>query len=90
MKGKGPELEEGELDSAEEAIKSAKKKKKIRAKNVYNPSPNFMNDDDDVIDDGEKFLKDIPVPFFHAKQFVELSNGNKDRQPGNETVHDRL
>ena len=37
-----------------------------------------------------EFLKGIPIPFFHAKQFVELSNGYKDRQSDNETVHDRL
>lgn len=57
MKGKGPELEEGELDSAEEAIKSAKKKKKIPAKNVYKPSTNFIDDDDEDNDDGEQYLQ---------------------------------
>ena len=57
MIGKGPELEEGELDSAEEAIKSAKKKKKIPAKNVYKPPINFMDDDEEDNDDGEQYLQ---------------------------------
>ena len=58
MKGSGSPLEEGELDSAEEAIKSAKKRKKIPAKNVYKPSTNFIDDDDeDNDDDGEQYLQ---------------------------------
>ena len=56
-KGQDSELEEGELDSAEEAIKSAKKKKKIPAKNVYKPSTNFIDDDDEDNDDGEQYLQ---------------------------------
>jgi len=57
-KGEDSELEEGELDSAEEAIKSAKKKKKIPSKKVYKPPTNFMDDDDeDNDDDGEQYLQ---------------------------------
>ena len=56
--GEESELEEGELDSAEEAIKNANKKKKIPAKKVYKPPTNFMDDDDDEDnDDGEQYLQ---------------------------------
>ena len=53
-KGNDSELEEGELDSAEEAKKN---KKKIPAKKVYKPSTNFIDDDDDDDDDGEQYLQ---------------------------------
>jgi len=56
-KGQESELEEGEIDSAEEAIKNAKKKKKIPAKNVYKPPTNFIDDDDEDNDDGEQYLQ---------------------------------
>jgi len=58
-KGQESELEEGEIDSADEAIKNAKKKKKIPAKtkNVYKPPTNFIDDDDEDNDDGEQYLQ---------------------------------
>jgi DNA-directed RNA polymerase subunit K/omega len=57
-KGEDSELEEGELDSAEEAIKNANKKKKIPSKKVYKPPTNFMDDDEeDDDDDGEQYLQ---------------------------------
>jgi len=56
-KGNDSELEEGELDSAEEAIKSAKKKKKIPSKKVYKPPTNFIDNDEDDDDDGEQYLQ---------------------------------
>ena len=57
-KGEDSELEEGELDSAEEAIKNANKKKKIPSKKVYKPPTNFIDDDEeDDDDDGEQYLQ---------------------------------
>ena len=53
----GSGLEEGDLDSAEEAIKSSKKKKKIPAKNIYKPATNFIDDDEEDNDDGEQYLQ---------------------------------
>ena len=57
MIGRGSGLEEGDLDSAEEAIKSSKKKKKIPAKNIYKPATNFIDDDEEDNDDGEQYLQ---------------------------------
>ena len=57
MIGGGSGLEEGDLDSAEEAIKSSKKKKKIPAKNIYKPATNFIDDDEEDNDDGEQYLQ---------------------------------
>jgi DNA-directed RNA polymerase subunit K/omega len=56
-KGEDSELEEGELDSTEEAIKNANKKKKIPPKKVYKPPTNFMDDDEEDNDDGEQYLQ---------------------------------
>ncbi len=55
--GEDSELEEGELDSAEEAVKNANKKKKIPAKKAYKPPTNFIDDDDEDNDDGEQYLQ---------------------------------